>query len=211
MYRHNHVQGRNTIQDVSGSIKYRVIRCLDEVGKVYAIRPQYEMHIHCTELRMVPVESASVTIGPERTLAVSDHESLSEGRRLGECSGGCVFPPTGAHSAELSTKYGHTLPSGPLMSEGPEPQHLASMFSSETRVRRTTWEMAGQHFNIHHVPRFCVKPRVEGIRRTAAHPMVGLETHDKLRGNGNKLMYWGVSPGRYPFKEGWIHVPVSFK
>ncbi|KAK0148239.1 Retrovirus-related Pol polyprotein from transposon 412 [Merluccius polli] len=68
VYRRNHVQGRNKIQDVWGLAKYRVVRCLDDMGRVYAISPLDRAgpvkNIHRTELRVSPVDHISES-GPE--------------------------------------------------------------------------------------------------------------------------------------------------
>ncbi|KAJ8342655.1 hypothetical protein SKAU_G00325830 [Synaphobranchus kaupii] len=75
VYRRNHVQGRNKIQDIWGSTKYRVVSCLDDVGRVYAVCPLEGVgpvkNLHRTELRVVPVSPT-----PEPVPETSDAESI---------------------------------------------------------------------------------------------------------------------------------------
>lgn len=62
VYRKNHVQGRNKIQNVWDSTRYRVVKCLDEAGRVYTICPSEdsgpERNVDRTELRVSPTVPA---------------------------------------------------------------------------------------------------------------------------------------------------------
>ncbi|KAL7877233.1 hypothetical protein SRHO_G00038760 [Serrasalmus rhombeus] len=58
VYRRNHFQGRNKIQDIWDSTPYEVVKCLDGGGRVYTIRQVDGLgptrNLHRSELRVVP-------------------------------------------------------------------------------------------------------------------------------------------------------------
>ncbi|KAL2098372.1 hypothetical protein ACEWY4_007579 [Coilia grayii] len=68
VFRLNHVLGRNKIQDTWASTPYQVMRCLDDSGRVYAIRPingnGVEKNVHRTELRLAPATYTPPTFPP---------------------------------------------------------------------------------------------------------------------------------------------------
>lgn len=64
VYRRSHLPGRHKIQDHWDGTLYEVVRCLDEVGTLYKIRPRGEQgperNIHRQELRPLPSELFSL-------------------------------------------------------------------------------------------------------------------------------------------------------
>ncbi|KAL7875352.1 hypothetical protein AOLI_G00103150 [Acnodon oligacanthus] len=58
VYCKNHLLGRHKIQDVWDSTRYKIVKCLDEVGRVYTISPVegygQEKNVHQNELRVAP-------------------------------------------------------------------------------------------------------------------------------------------------------------
>ncbi|KAL7865353.1 hypothetical protein SRHO_G00106000 [Serrasalmus rhombeus] len=63
VYRKNHMQGCHKVQDTWDSTLYQVVKCLDDSGRVYTIRPVEGMgptwNLHRTELRVVPGQMVS--------------------------------------------------------------------------------------------------------------------------------------------------------
>ncbi|XP_062864418.1 uncharacterized protein LOC134326144 [Trichomycterus rosablanca] len=84
VYRRNHVQGRNRIQDAWDSTRYQVVRCLDDGGRVYTIRPLEglgpERNLHRTELRVVPGWTATPPVD-----AASDEVRSPESVQSWQC------------------------------------------------------------------------------------------------------------------------------
>ncbi len=64
VYRRSHPPGRHKIQDQWEPVVYEVVRCLDEVGVLYKIKPKGqsgpERNIHRQELRPLPMDSGSL-------------------------------------------------------------------------------------------------------------------------------------------------------
>lgn len=75
VYRKRHAPGRNKIQDIWDSTRYKVTKCLDDVGRVYTISPIDDQgptkNIHRSELRVVPGQATPTALAapPEPDVA----------------------------------------------------------------------------------------------------------------------------------------------
>ncbi|XP_076840784.1 uncharacterized protein LOC143485286 [Brachyhypopomus gauderio] len=162
VYRRNHVQGRNKIQDHWDGVRYRVVQCLDSGGRVYTIPPEEgtgpDRNVHRAELREVPGQHLVVPgvdlVGQSEDKSESPLESEDEGDI------GLWIEPHQSGSASnrrLEYQEGESIPVGVNPGD----------------VRRTSRVTAGQHSNPFNLPR-----SVATSSRLLVHPP--LETRPVL-------------------------------
>ncbi|KAL7851957.1 hypothetical protein SRHO_G00177420 [Serrasalmus rhombeus] len=167
VYRKNHLQGRNKIQDVWASTKYCITQCLDGEGRVYSVRPIEnpgpEKNLHRSELKVVPghplvscpaeqENGGQLQISPLRSSSpISEDESPFQ-----------AYP---SRSSSISSEEGHPLAGQWLRSSGESdrpqsPRVVVTSGNTPARqVRRTTRKTAGQHSNPYNVPRPAGRPQ----------------------------------------------------
>ncbi|KAJ8333982.1 hypothetical protein SKAU_G00413010 [Synaphobranchus kaupii] len=183
VYRRNHVQGRNKIQDIRGSTKYRVVSCLDDVGRVYAVCPLEGIgpvkNFHRTELRVVPVSPT-----PEPVPGTSDAEAIQipavpgqdEDREEDDNQASLMVAVPSRYqesrdptSAPLAVGSEGSMLDGPVVAltvqptSSGDPSPLPQPAQCESgptdtpvavaRGRRTPRVTAGQQSNLHNLPR----------------------------------------------------------
>lgn len=188
VYRRQHVPGRNKIQDVWDGTRYQVVRCLDEVGRVYTICPDEGQgparNIHRSELRVVPGQAANFPpepplppqeeVAPDRRQPPRQQDSSEEDDDAGPwVMQRIVNPPQQAPTEEVDTSQrGIQLDIAPVDRPEPHPVMTGPHPSQPlpTLMRRTTRVTAGAHSNPHHLPGPVERPsRAIGA---AAHPEV---------------------------------------
>lgn len=192
VYRRNHVQGRNKIQDVWGPVKYRVVRCLDDEGRVYAICPVEGegpvKNIHRTELRvcsLCPGPEPGPSAGtPERGTesGASNQEDESEEDtewlvpatpiQQQEFMGPSIASPVRVADPPAPGAEQHESPTVPVS----PPQDVGRPLveddvSAEVIPRRSSRAQRGCHSNPHRLPRSVAA--VGGEEGAAAHPSEG--------------------------------------
>ncbi|KAG1928789.1 interleukin-1 receptor accessory protein-like 1-A, partial [Pimephales promelas] len=172
VYRRSHPQGRHKISDHWGDVVYEIVRCLDEVGTLYKIRPRdqlgHEKNINRKELRPLPTDPGSpyVVVGGE-VLNVSMPNVIEDdvGGSLDESDDFGVLVAIDAPSVRgptSPTESGVLQPSA-LEQQGPIiPQHSIRdslgvegevVTSGNTLVsRRTARTNAGHHPNPYNLP-----------------------------------------------------------
>lgn len=88
VYRKRHAPGRNKIQDIWDNTRYKITKCLDDVGRVYTISPIDTQgpakNIHRSELRVIPGQATPNAIAnPDFTV---DREHCSPGDKPDDSS-----------------------------------------------------------------------------------------------------------------------------
>ncbi|KAL6476249.1 hypothetical protein MHYP_G00147480 [Metynnis hypsauchen] len=174
VYRKNHVLGRHKIQDVWDAKKYRIVKCLDEVGRVYTITPVEgdgrRHNIHRTEVRVAPGPTPQVVPGEGEELApcpVSRTEAQDDQDDESEWSGPVVV--VASRDPEPRAQTVTVRPPAPLSEPGEAREEcssppkvrptadltLVSCVPPATvgSVRRTGRATAGLNSNPHHLPR----------------------------------------------------------
>ena len=162
VYRRNHVQGRNKIQDIWDSTRYQVVKCLDENGRVYTIRPVEdqgpERNIHRTEMRVVPGQVAA-----ETPVILSEEERFLEGEQLEQSQNTSEQEESSCWLVEWDSDLEPVIEP-----QRQEPDLSCPSQPVEVVPRRTTRTTAGKHSNPHNLPRPVTGP--SDSVGAAAHP-----------------------------------------
>ncbi|KAL7849489.1 hypothetical protein SRHO_G00211120 [Serrasalmus rhombeus] len=151
VYRRNHLQGRNKIQDIWDSTPYEVVKCLDGGGRVYTIRQVDGLgptrNLHRSELRVVPGQVTSpVALRREHSSMVESVEEHSPESSSEEDSffGQWMVRQEAVPELDLNIEpVGNLVP----------PEHELSPSVASVPVRRSARKTAGQHSNLHNLPR----------------------------------------------------------
>lgn len=196
VFRLNHVLGRNKIQDTWASTPYRVMRCLDDSGRVYTIRPidgqGLEKNVNRTELRLAPATYTPPTFPPLLSGTRTGPSAPAEEERGEEEDQSVWISPSPDQE-----------PGRPALNSGPEVQG-----STETPLevqpcpvetslpssidhpgndgesggpRRSTRTTAGCHPNPHNLPRSVLSVQGVSIQNGAAIPSAAAHTHAHFR------------------------------
>ncbi|KAL2098414.1 hypothetical protein ACEWY4_007621 [Coilia grayii] len=116
VYRRNHVQGRNKIQDVWGPEKYYIVRCLDGVGRVYTIRPHQgegpERNVHRAELWVIPSEPVQATRGFDKRQAQVTPDPKGREEEEEEADSVVVAVPLGSRRMAVTSQMDPHTPPG---------------------------------------------------------------------------------------------------
>ncbi|XP_076830004.1 uncharacterized protein LOC143475987 [Brachyhypopomus gauderio] len=174
VYKKNHVLGRHKIQDVWDAKKYVIVKCLDDVGRVYTITPvegEGRRHnIHRTELRVAPGPTPQVVLGEgeERVpCPVSRTEAQDDQDEEDDWSGPVVV--VAPRDADLRVQPATVRPPAPSSEPGEAREERSSAPAVRPTaeltpvscappatvgpVHRTGRATAGLHSNPHHLPR----------------------------------------------------------
>ncbi|KAJ8375621.1 hypothetical protein SKAU_G00062010 [Synaphobranchus kaupii] len=152
----SHVDGQRKIQDVWDSIKYRIVRCLDDAGRVYAIRPlddsRPERDVHRTELRVIPTALAPgspsnnhvpiALLYPQQDILPLSNQTSEEEEADDALNLLVRRPVHPCHLRALIPVQGAEQVTNPQVSLPVEEQGL----------RRSARRTAGQHSNPHNLP-----------------------------------------------------------
>lgn len=172
MYRRSHPHGRHKISDLWENVVYEIVRCLDEVGTLYKIRPRDQLgpekNINRKELRPLPTDP-----GPLHFVSGGEMLNVSMTNFIGDDVDGSMDedddfgvlvaidePPV--RRSIPSTEFGGLQPLALEQQGQTTPQHLISdslgvegevLTSDKTLVsRRTVRTNAGRHPNPHNLP-----------------------------------------------------------
>ena len=175
VFRKNHPLGRNKIQDVWDHIIYEIVRCLDDTGRVYKIRPRdgagLEKNINRTELKVLPWTATVDTPDspPPELHSLSQEEETDLDMPEDESEMGSVImvnmQPLTPGNFQLPAVSHTLLPDDPPATIQPDPQLCCladTLHESSTTfpvpVRRSHRTTAGNHTNPFNLPQSVYRP-----------------------------------------------------
>lgn len=177
VYRRSHPHGRHKISDHWENVVYEIVRCLDEVGTLYKIRPRDQLgpekNINQKELRPLPTDPGSphrvpggemLNVSTPNSIGDDVDGSMEEGDDFGVLEAIDAPPVRGSTS---STEFGVSQPPALEQQGQTTPQHLIRdslgvegevSTSGNTLVsRRTARTNAGHHPKPHNLPSTTVR------------------------------------------------------
>ena len=168
-------RGRHKIQDLWCPVVYRVVKAPQEGGPVYTIAPMDDQakvrQVHRTSLKAVtgtpPQRGESVLGSPPLVQPLSEDEWSGDGDlfvlepevsiavpartvAVTQTTPQLLLPPPDSASVRSEPSGASSIGAADLPSAS---LTVPSTFSSNSGVRRSTRPTAGQHPNIHHLPR----------------------------------------------------------
>lgn len=177
VYRRSHPQGRHKIADHWDNVVYEVVRCRDEVGTLYTVRPRGQLgperNINRKELRTIPIDPCPPhVVSQGEILGVSMPDSLVDVDSGDDGDFGVWvaidLPPTVGPTAQSESREalspiveqprrtGVEYPSR----DDPGVEEEASTSGNSLGLRRTARTNAGHHSNPHNLPCTTVRPPV---------------------------------------------------